>query len=56
MFTKNMFQLLGFDVKEVHVVAGMRNEPAHERKDLHCLEGYRFIVGFGTIPDNKEEK
>lgn len=33
-YTKNMFQLLGFDI-QLHVVAGMRNEPAHERKDLH---------------------
>jgi multimeric flavodoxin WrbA len=33
-YTKNMFQLLEFEVKGVHVVAGMRNEPAHERKDL----------------------
>ena len=38
-YTKNMFQLLEFDVKEVQVVAGMRNEPAHERKDLHiCMK------------------
>ena len=34
-YTKNMFRLLEFDVKGVHVVAGMRNESAHERKDLH---------------------
>ncbi len=34
-YTKHMFQLLEFDVKGVHVVAGMRNEPAHERKGLH---------------------
>lgn len=34
-YTKSLFQLLEFDVKEVQVVAGMRNEPAHERKDLH---------------------
>lgn len=33
-YTKNMFQLLEFDVKEVLVFAGMRNQPAHERKDL----------------------
>ena len=33
-YTKNMFQTLGFDVK-LHAVSGMRNEPAHERKDLH---------------------
>lgn len=34
-YTRHMFQLLEFDVKGVHVVAGMRNGPAHERKDLH---------------------
>ncbi len=34
-YTKNMFQLLEFDVKGLHVVTGMRNEPAHERKDLY---------------------
>jgi len=33
-YTKKMFQLLEFDVKEVVVVAGMRNKPACERKDL----------------------
>jgi multimeric flavodoxin WrbA len=36
-YTKHMFQLLEFDVRGVHVVAGMRNEPAHERKDLHTV-------------------
>ncbi|HEY3416773.1 MAG TPA: flavodoxin family protein, partial [Armatimonadota bacterium] len=34
-YTKHMFQLLGFAVQEVVVVAGMRNESAHERIDLH---------------------
>ena len=34
-YTKSMFQLLEFDVQGLHVVAGMRNEPAQERKDLH---------------------
>lgn len=33
-YTKHIFQLLEFDVKDVVVAAGMRNEPAHERKDL----------------------
>ncbi|MCL2887728.1 MAG: flavodoxin family protein [Elusimicrobia bacterium] len=33
-YTKKMFELLEFDVKDVHVIAGMRNTPAHERKDL----------------------
>ena len=33
-YTKHMFELLEFDVKEVPVVTGMRNGPAHEREDL----------------------
>jgi len=36
-YTKKMFQLLEFDVKEVLVVAGMQNGPAHEIKDLHTV-------------------
>jgi len=36
-YTKHMFELLEFDVKEVPVVAGMRNGPAHEREDLHTV-------------------
>jgi multimeric flavodoxin WrbA len=36
-YTKTMFQWLEFDVKEVQVVAGMRNESAHEKKDLHTV-------------------
>lgn len=36
-YTKNMFQLLEFDVKDIIVVAGMRNEPAHEKKNLHTV-------------------
>jgi multimeric flavodoxin WrbA len=34
-YTKYIFQLLQFDVKEVVVVGDMRNEPPLERKDLH---------------------
>jgi len=34
-YTKNMFQLLEFDVKSVQVIAGMRSGQAHERNDLH---------------------
>ncbi|QJW47332.1 flavodoxin family protein [bacterium BFN5] len=34
-YTKKMFELLEFDVKDVLVIAGMRNEAAHERQDLH---------------------
>lgn len=33
-YTKHMFEMLEFDVKEVPVVTGMRNGPAHERKGL----------------------
>jgi len=33
-YTKNIFQMLEFDVREVVVVAGMRDKPARERKDL----------------------
>ncbi|MDR2811605.1 MAG: flavodoxin family protein [Endomicrobium sp.] len=36
-YTKRMFQLLEFDVKGIHIVAGMRNGPAHERKDLQSV-------------------
>lgn len=35
-YTRSMFQLLEFDVGEVQVIAGMRNESAHERKELHA--------------------
>jgi multimeric flavodoxin WrbA len=34
-YTKQMFQMLEFDVRGVHVIAGLRNESAHERKELH---------------------
>lgn len=33
-YTERMFHLLEFDINGVHVVAGMRNGPAHERKEL----------------------
>ena len=36
-YTKHMFELLEFDVKEVPVITGMRNEPAHERKGLDTV-------------------
>ena len=36
-YTKHMFELLEFEVKEVPVVTGMRNGPAHEREDLHTV-------------------
>lgn len=36
-YTKHVFQLLEFDVKDVLVVAGTRSEPAHEKKGLHAV-------------------
>jgi len=34
-YTKSMFQLLEFDVKDVVVIAGTRSEPAGERNELY---------------------
>jgi multimeric flavodoxin WrbA len=34
-YTKKMFQMLNFDIKDVVVVAGMREESAQEQKGLH---------------------
>jgi multimeric flavodoxin WrbA len=36
-YTRDMFQMLEFDVKGVHVVAGLRNESADERKELPAV-------------------
>jgi multimeric flavodoxin WrbA len=36
-YTRQMFQMLEFDVKGVHVIAGLRNEKVHERKELHTV-------------------
>ena len=36
-YTKKMFELLEFDVLDVPVVAGLRNGPAYERKELHTV-------------------
>jgi multimeric flavodoxin WrbA len=36
-YTRQMFQMLEFDVKGVHIIAGLRNEPAHDRKELHTV-------------------
>ena len=33
-YTKHMYEVLEFDVKEVPVVTDMRSRPAHEREDL----------------------
>jgi len=34
-YTKSMFQMLEFDVKGLYVVAGLRTEPAYEKKELY---------------------
>jgi multimeric flavodoxin WrbA len=34
-YTKKMFQMLNFDIKDVVVAAGMREESAHEQKGLY---------------------
>ena len=36
-YTKHMFQLLEFDVKEALIVAGTRNELANEKKELRSV-------------------
>jgi multimeric flavodoxin WrbA len=49
-YTKNMFQLLEFDVKDVVVVTGTRNEPAGEKKGLHTKiksAGAALVCGDG---------
>lgn len=35
-YTKHIFELLEFDVEDVVIVAGTRNEPAHAKKDLEA--------------------
>jgi multimeric flavodoxin WrbA len=40
-YTKQMFEVLEFDVKEVPVVTGLRSGPADEREDLRaCLKDF----------------
>ena len=36
-YTKQMFQMLEFDVIEVVVITGTRSEAAHEQKELHAI-------------------
>lgn len=33
-YTKQMFKLLEFDVKDMIIISGTRTEPANEKKDL----------------------
>ena len=51
-YTKHIFRLLEFDVKEVVVIAGMRNEPAHERKDLDTA---MVDIGSALVPEQCPE-
>ena len=48
-YTKSMFKLLEFDVKGLYVIAGLRNEPAHERKELHIA---MKNAGVSLVSDN----
>ena len=59
-YTKHVFEWLEFDVKVAPVVAGMRNAPAQERKDLPTV---LKAVGSSLVselrnnpPSNKEER
>ena len=36
-YTKKMFELLEFDVKDIFVVSGTRTEQAKEKEDLHAI-------------------
>jgi multimeric flavodoxin WrbA len=51
-YTKYIFQLLEFDVIAVPVVAGMRNEPAHERKELHTA---MKVIGSSLVSERFPE-
>ena len=51
-YTKHMFQILEFDVKEVVVVPGMREKPAHERKDLSPV---MKNIGSSLVPERFPE-
>ncbi len=56
-YTKHMFEMLEFDVKEVPVITGMRNGPAHERKDLHNVLkdiGSSLVSEFGNHSRNNK--
>jgi multimeric flavodoxin WrbA len=50
-YTKEMFRMLEFDVKGVHVIAGTRTEPAHEKKELHAV-----MKDIGSALANEKEK
>ena len=47
-YTKKIFQMLEFEVTEVVVVAGMRDEPAHKRTDLPKA---MKDIGSSLVPD-----
>nr|WP_319375329.1 flavodoxin family protein [uncultured Methanoregula sp.] len=51
-YTKKMFRLLEFDVHDVIVVPGMRERPAHERKDLHPV---MKDIGSSLVPERFPE-
>ena len=51
-YTKNMFQLLEFDVKDVVVIAGTRSESASERKELYSA---MKDIGSSLLSQMKDE-
>jgi hypothetical protein len=50
-YTKEMFQMLEFDVRGVHIIAGLRSESASERKELHAS-----MKDIGSTLVNEKEK
>ena len=52
-YTKHIFEMLEFDVKVVPVVAGMRNESAHERKDLDTV---MKSIGSSLVLERSQEE
>ncbi|MDR2757416.1 MAG: hypothetical protein LBC20_17110 [Planctomycetaceae bacterium] len=50
-YTKHIFQLLEFGVKDVVVIAGTRNKTVSERKELHdSIKKHQLSISFGIIP------
>jgi hypothetical protein len=52
-YTKHMFEMLEFDVKDVRVVTGMRNGPAYE---INGLDAALRAVGSSLVSELAAEK
>jgi multimeric flavodoxin WrbA len=52
-YTRQMFQMLEFDVRGLYVISGLRNESAHERKELHTA---MRCVGSALVNDDTPPK